>query len=394
MGSNFFGGVDSSDSVFQCSIRFFFVSLLFSSQHLTHDTSPALIISTRQYSPAFTMSDLKMEIVRLVEEGERAAYTASVLKGIIESWSDADLTEIGVDRAAVESDLKLTSSIIPLSEDHASNERSKDFARTRLEDAWGADWEKKMGNWLPPWPSAIFLVMLAVYSKKYPWGEATVFFENQIAKRLAKPKTCKNRWLTSQDLVAINDLPLWKKKGKGKTIPVKDVAILTPADNPSSSSTTQEVIRATEPPTAGPSGSGSHPSSSVLPPPSGKPLPAAILEGPEVSTLAPKSVVHSGPSENPPSRKRKAIEAPPQQKKGNKWRTEIKIPVNLDIEDRIRTMRREAVEARDEQRLRDLKLVEKALRWIGHADGEERVGVEVLKRRMILIFEVLQIEIE
>lgn len=332
-----------------------------------------------------------MEIVRVVEEGEKAAYSASVLKRMIEGWSDADLTEMGcVDRAALESDLQFTSRIIPLSEVHGLYERRKHFARKRLEDAWGADWGKKLGNWFPPWPSSIFLSQLAIYSEKNPWGEAKIFLETQIAKRLAKPNTCKDRWLIYQDLFAETIIPVEDKK-----------TVSTPADDPSASSTTQEVIRATEgirdtkPSTAGPSGSSSHPTSSVLPPPSNKLLPASISGEPEVSTLAPKPVALSGTSETTSSRKRKAIEAPPQQEKGNKWRTAIKIPViNLDIEDRIRTMRREAAETQDEQKLRDLKQVKKALSRIGSAGGKEteRVGVEVWERRMMLIHEILQIE--
>ena len=40
----------------------------------------------------------------------------------------------------------------------------------------------------------------------------------------------------------------------------------------------------------------------------------------------------------------------------------------------------------------DLILVEKVLSWIGDADGEERDGIEVWERRMMLIHEALQID--
>ena len=59
-------------------------------------------------------------------------------------------------------------------------------------------------------------------------------------------------------------------------------------------------------------------------------------------------------------------------------RAEFKIPViNLDIEERIKTMRESVEAAKDDQKVEDLALVAKALSWIGDDDDSFKSSVPV-----------------
>ena len=54
-------------------------------------------------------------------------------------------------------------------------------------------------------------------------------------------------------------------------------------------------------------------------------------------------------------------------------------------------MEEKAKKEGDDKKLRDITCVKKGLMWIGEADGEEN-SIELWKRRMTLVHEVLSLE--
>jgi len=102
---------------------------------------------------------------------------------------------------AVETDLAFSTTIIPLSQYYTESERRKVNAKARIEEAWGVNWEDKLGEMLPPWPAEEFLRELARFAERNrAWDAAKTLMENNIAERLAARRTKKYKWLTSRDI--------------------------------------------------------------------------------------------------------------------------------------------------------------------------------------------------
>ena len=142
------------------------------------------------------------------ERGEVAAFSASMLRRIIEGWKTADYEEIGMDKASVEEKLGLEC-LSPLSELDTGMDRRRRCSEERLENSWGEDWQVNLGTLLPKWPSETFLRELAVFSEKNTWEESKVFFPAQVKARLSRPRSRKSPWLTSRDLVKEGEDPTW-----------------------------------------------------------------------------------------------------------------------------------------------------------------------------------------
>ena len=69
-----------------------------------------------------------------LKQSELTGYSASVLKSIIDGWTDADHREMEVTRESYETELFLTSHLTKLLELHEKSERRKGFSRKRIED--------------------------------------------------------------------------------------------------------------------------------------------------------------------------------------------------------------------------------------------------------------------
>ena len=156
--------------------------------------------------------ELMLEMSNLTQErGEVAAFSASVLRRIIEGWKPEDYEEMGVDKAEVEEKLGLEC-LIPLSELDTGMDRHRRLSEERLENTWGEDCGVKLGALLPKLPSETFLRELAVFAEKNTWKEAKVFFPSQIKARIVRPRSRKSPWLTSRDLVKEGEEPTWVKR--------------------------------------------------------------------------------------------------------------------------------------------------------------------------------------
>ena len=314
------------------------------------------------------------EAVKLtLRQSEITAYSASVLKSIIHGWTDDEYREMGVVRAASESDLFLSSHLIPLADLHEKTERRKTFSRERIEDAWGWDWEEEMGRLLPKWPAETFLRELAVFAEQTPWEEAEPFLTSQVQARLERPRSRKHCWLTSRDLVREDkgENPTWKRRRKGKRIQsVEDEADeqgpSTP-DIPPPPSVSTSQTRETASSEAGPfSGAMTNPPSQ----------PSQIV--PPMPTS--QAVILSKKAEQ--SRKRK--------RGGTERQLVIEIPVvNLDVESRIDLVKLEAVRDEDTERLDHIEAVEKALTELLKNKDGSKAGTAELTERLEIIHQIV-----
>ena len=142
------------------------------------------------------------------ERRDVAAFSASVLRRIIEGWQAENYEEMGVVKAQLKEKLGLECPI-PLSELNTGINRHRGRAAERLENTWGKDWRVNLAALLPQWPSETFLRELAIFAEKNPWQEAKVFFPSLIKARIARPRSGKSPWLTSRDLIKEREEPTW-----------------------------------------------------------------------------------------------------------------------------------------------------------------------------------------
>jgi len=129
-----------------------------------------------------------MEVAKITpEQAEKVALAAQIVKEWVEGWTDEDLAGMEASREAVETDLAFSTTIIPLSQYHLESERRKGDAQTRIEEAWGANWEDKLGEMLPPWPEGEFLRELARFAERNTaWDDTKALMEKKSAERLTE----------------------------------------------------------------------------------------------------------------------------------------------------------------------------------------------------------------
>ena len=136
-----------------------------------------------------------------------------------------------------------------------------------------------------------------------------------------------------------------------------------------------------------PRNSGTHPLSS--------PPPQLAAPAPPLSSTGTSRCL---PAQNPepvvPHQKRKA-ESVGERQGPVKRRKKVKIPVmNLDVQENLREMGETAEKDNDEQRLKDMPFVSKALIEPGEQYGEEIVTKKVWERRAAMMCEALSLEME
>ena len=308
------------------------------------------------------------------EKGEVAAFSAFVLRRILEGWKAEDYEEMGVDKAEVEEKLGLKC-LTPLSELDTSMDRRRRRSEERLEITLGEDWRVNLGALLPQWPSETFLRELAVFTERDTCEDAKVFFPSQIKARIARPRSRKSPWLTSIDLDKEGEEPTWVKRRitqvedeeesstPSPIRPGRAVVSVTPAA-PSVVSMTPEILPLASPPPAAAAPTLSRSSSPLVSPPP-KPVVQKVL-----------------------IKKRKATERIGGAAKSTKI---VKIPViNLAVYKKLKEMEEEAEKEADDQKLRDITCVKKSLKWLGE-DGEEN-SIELWERRMTLVHEALSLQ--
>jgi len=147
---------------------------------------------------------LAVEVARLMQEQqEQISFAAQVQKEVIETWTNADYADMGVDRTTADTELGFTTTLLPLVDLHAETEKRKARAKKRLEATWGENWEDEVGDLMPPWPAEEFLRGLAVFSEKHvDWAVAKTILQDRIKQRLAAKKTRKVPWLIARDILA------------------------------------------------------------------------------------------------------------------------------------------------------------------------------------------------
>jgi hypothetical protein len=348
---------------------------------------------------------------------EWTALSASVLKSIMDAWTDEEYKEMGVGRAEADADLFFTAKLIPLADSHSENQRRKEAAKQRIADVWGEDWEDEMGVMLPSWPAETFLRDLAVYAEKNPWKEAELYLKGQIQKRIAKPRTRKYTYLTSADLVPEGKLPKWKR-AKPRIVQVEEESeqdsldedpIISGAQAPAISGASNPVISGAQAPeisgsiqeqarvsTEAPLQEDGHDVESTPPvspsslalivqdrrPPANPPLSES---NPVISGAKAPAISGSGVER----KKRRRSET--EERNAKKRKLDIDIPViNLDVDDRIDFITKKAEEDDDVDKLEDLKFAQEALHKLA---GGERIDNELWKRRLRVIHEILMAEL-
>lgn len=272
---------------------------------------------------------------------------------------------MGVERADRETDLHFSTTILPLAEIHTQTEQRKHSSRQRIANSWGKNWEEGMGDLLPPWLGETFLRDLMLFAEKKSWIEAEPLFRQAVKERLVIPPTLNFRWLTSRTI----------KFADGR-----------------SRVTEQRATKQTYPPSSLPSfGLATTAASSFLafyasvtsisattPTPATTPAPATT----SAPALAPTAVSRR-------NTKSQGDESEPAKKN---FKLEITV-INLDAEDRIKTIKGSVDRGQDEKKAKDMDCVEVALK--GLVGGKEFSGVskEVWKRRVELLMETLMMEV-
>jgi len=372
--------------------------------------------------------ELAVEVARLTQEqAEQVSLAALVQKEVIEGWTDADYTDMEVDRAIVQTELGLPTTILPLADIHTESEGRKSKPKERLEASWGEGWEDLVGDLKPPWPAEEFIRSLAVFLENHrEWAAAEELLEKRIAKRLAGKKTKKVPWLTSSDVNG-KDIKKLKSAASKKTSAEEGSGRISPAGQvtnvetqpasqtevetpvvPSLSSGDREtaarsddmveenIVRVTpgSEEATEKQGSISHGSSAT---------PSAIAEnlsGPEDASALEESVEETKEKEvgageegevnaavspiTPRKRRRDATS----ETEGKRRRYGVGIPIiNLEVDEGVEEIKREA---RGEEEKDDALVVEGAMRVLF---GGERPGKEHATRLLGKIMKVLQAEV-
>ena len=73
-------------------------------------------------------------------------------------------------------------------------------------------WELNLKKFLPKCSSETFLRELAVFAEEHTPEWSKDFLQHQIQSRIHRPRSRKDPWLTSRDLVITGDLATWQKR--------------------------------------------------------------------------------------------------------------------------------------------------------------------------------------
>jgi hypothetical protein len=358
--------------------------------------------------------ELAVEFAHLIQErSEQDMFMAQVQKEVIESWTDDDYAEMGVDRNKADTELGFTTTLLPLADLHSESEKRKTKARERLEATWGEDWEDSVGDLMPPWPAEEFLRCLAVFSEKNTdWSTAEVLLQDRIRERLAAKKTKKVPWLTARDVTR-------KSKGKEVTsgegpagrvsVAETEVAGQPSVDAPAGENlspgnaagqeqeSTAEGVANSEAGTRKYQGSISYESSPV--PPIAEDRSGAEVDLDDDSTVkegAGKEVATRGAGEveaQEPSRKR-GRKSGGELNEGKRRKLGVAIPViNLDVDEGVEELKREA---QGEEEKDDALAVEGAMQVLfgGERPDKERARRLLEKVMRVLRAEVVEVEDE
>ena len=104
---------------------------------------------------------------RTQKREELAACSARVIQRILEGWTDKELEEIGVTRAAAEEKVSLHTGLIPIAELNMGIKRCRRYFERRISAAWGNEWEIDLKKILPKCPSETLLKELAVFAEEH-----------------------------------------------------------------------------------------------------------------------------------------------------------------------------------------------------------------------------------
>ena len=320
------------------------------------------------------------------ERGEVAASCASVLRRIAERWTDKDLEEMGVDRATAEERVGLHLGLIPLAELDTGVKRRKRLSERRISIVWEEEWQNELKDILPKYPSETFLRQLAVFAENHTLEWSKAFFKYQIEARLERPRSRKDPYLTSRYLVTDGDLPVWQKRRiteieeeecDSSLADTGEATISPVVEGNAQTDSTSTTLRL------------SLSSSSQQ---EDTPIPTSISRHSSSLSLAPTfKLVELGKVID---RKRK-VQSKARQSPV-KCRKKVKIPIiiNLDVDDKLKEMKEIAEREKDEQKLKDMPYVMKALSYLGEQHEDEVVCREVWERRAAMVFEALSLRIE
>ena len=117
-----------------------------------------------------------------------------------------------VDRAAAEEKVGLRTGLISLAELDTGIRRRRRHSERRISAAWGDEWEINLKKILPKCSSENFIRELVVFAEEHTLEWSKDFFQHQIQSRINGPRSCKDSWLTSRDLVMQGDLATWQKR--------------------------------------------------------------------------------------------------------------------------------------------------------------------------------------
>ena len=191
-----------------------------------------------------------------------------------------------------------------------------------------------------------------MFAEKHTFEWSKVFFQHHIQARINRPRSHKDSWVTSQDLVMDGDLATWQKcpimEVEEEDVACSRLAGESEAATPSAEERNTRVV--------------------LTPWNNGKvPLSSPPLQ--HTATAPPSSSTGSShpPGKNPkpvePYRKRKVESRGERQVKRRK---EVKIRViNLDVQEKLGEMKETAEKSNDEQKLKDMPFVKKALFELG-----------------------------
>ena len=292
---------------------------------------------------------------RTQERGEVAACSARVIRRIVEGWTDKELEEMGVDRAAAEEKVGLRTGLIPLAELDTGIRRRRRHSERRISAACGDEWEINLKKILPQCPSEAFLRELAVFAEEHTPEWSKDFFQHQIQCRINRPRSRKDPWLTSRDLVMEGDLATWQKRRITEVEEEDDASSLSAGEGEAA---TPPVAERNVRVDLNSGNSGTLPLSS--PPPQ-----LAAPAPPLSSTGSSRSLPAENPGPVVPRQKRKA-QLEGERQGPVKRRKEVKILVmNLDVQENLREMKETAEKDKDEQTLKDMPFVSKALIELG-----------------------------
>ena len=86
-------------------------------------------------------ADLIVELLEwTLDRGESAAFSAGIIKRIVEGLTTKEVQEMGVERATLEERVGLKDGLIPLAEFDTGVSRRCQNSFLRLDEAWGEDW--------------------------------------------------------------------------------------------------------------------------------------------------------------------------------------------------------------------------------------------------------------